>query len=179
MKNIPARWRIIEATAALLAEDAGLTNVELLQRLAQQLGASTVSGIPVNRFRRTIREPAQEFLRTGLHPRVREGTAPEPSAGDRKSAAPVGSPDVRPAAEEPLAEEAVGRTRTSRTPVDKRSRPHRSGRGDDLRLAQMDEAILDAFTLGLEADSRSAAVEAYRHLIKVRERVARLASRKP
>lgn len=138
---------LIAAAADLLAEHPEISNPELLQRLVLILGTEVAWQIPVNRVQRHVREPAQSLLRQ----RVRDGGSTGSSLVGRE-----------------------GRLREARrgasAPARRRPTPSR----ERVEAESVDRALLEAFELGVESNSRGEVVEAFRRLDKVRLKVGRI-----
>ena len=160
MKPLAHRKRIIEATARILANEPDISNLVLLQRLAGEVGAAVVSEVPVNRVRRQVREPALEFLRTGMIP-------------------PAPAEAMRSARVRKVADAGGGRDGSAKAPRERERAPSgervepKTRRPRRRLRAEVEKAILEAFTLGLEASDRGETVEAFRQVTELQERVLR------
>ncbi|MEX2529885.1 MAG: hypothetical protein WD960_03855 [Gemmatimonadota bacterium] len=138
---------LIAAAADLLVEHPEISNPELLQRLVLILGTEVAWQIPVNRVQRHVREPAQSLLRQ----RVRDGGSTGSSLAGREG---------RP-----------GKARRGASaPARRQSTPSR----ERVEAESVDRALLEAFELGVESNSRGEVVEAFRRLDKVRLKVGRI-----
>jgi hypothetical protein len=138
---------VVQAAARLLEADPEISNPRMLQRLAALLGPIVTQEIPVTRMERLVREPALRLLRDGAVNGDRPGPFTTNGAG-------VGS---RPAQE--------GHGPSS----DQGSERHR--RAEAKELQSVDQALLEAFSLGATAESIREMVEAFRKLDRVRGRV--------
>lgn len=164
---------IIEAAAKLLRDDPHLSNAALLQRLVTTVGPLVARQVPVTRVEGLVRKPALRILRAELS-RNRSPSKGRPSPREETPA------DAPP---------SDGRNAPRRTPSDAPARspsdsgtPNlrqngsnaRSPRGLSARvMAEVDDALLEAFSLGTACQSRSEVVDGFRRLDTVRERMRR------
>lgn len=164
---------IIEAAATLLRDDPHLSNAALLQRLVTTVGPLVARQVPVTRVEGLVRKPALRILRAELSrershtkakPSPREETSTDaPSPGGRD--APRRTPSDAPAQASP-----DSGTRSLRQNGSNARSPRRlSARV----MAEVDDALLEAFSLGTACQSRSEVVDGFRRLDAVRERMRR------
>lgn len=142
----------MRATAALLADSPNLSNAELLKRLTRRLGPAVTREIMVTRFQRQVRDPAVQLIRRRLT-----------NGADASVEAPE-----------------ISETETSRSPK-RAEAPHeaqesRNGTAQSVSprdLGRIDDELIEAFRLGVAADTRRDVVERFRELDEIRKRVRR------
>ena len=175
---------VIEAAARLLEAYPEISNVELLQRLALDQGAEVTALIPVTRVERLVREPAMNRIRLGRREaRSSQGRSPEaprseaaPPRGRRRRRVTKAAPQTDlpvTASGAPLAESG---TVPKPEPRAEQSAPSVQVSVPVNRLATqviqaVDDALLEAFTLGADSASDAEVVEHFRDLDRIRARV--------
>jgi len=150
---------VVEMAARILQEDPSISNHQMLQRLAQHFGRGLALEIPITRMERMVRDPALLLLRRsgpGNPLAAAKETPPAPVA-------PVPSPEAR-AKESPP---------PRRTPRKKRARRTAPKLERSIAPSVLESALLEAFQLGAEAESRSDLVEAYAALRRLQDRIER------
>ncbi|TVR65369.1 MAG: hypothetical protein EA422_04335 [Gemmatimonadales bacterium] len=166
---------VIESAARLLESHPEMSNVEILQRLALELGAEVTALIPVTRVERLVREPALNRIRMGHRGTLnRAATNPLVSRSDatRPDAARPETPGSEAIVSDP--EEAV----TATMPADDSRTGSAYGPGSvpvnrltPGVIQAVDDALLEAFTLGADSGSDAEVVEHFRDLDRIRARV--------
>lgn len=182
---------VIAAAARLLRTHPEISNVELLQRLALTVGSEVASQVPITRVEKLVREPALNRIRLedrGLPIPTEESEreTPEaqkvpatkgPPAKTSGSGTPTtGSHGITSRPDMPVSDtpgESAGRRRRRR-PVQASpaaSSPALVNRLDPELIQAVDEALLEAFTLGADSASDAEVVEHFQDLDRIRKRV--------
>lgn len=157
----------MRATAALLADSPNLSNAELLKRLTRQLGPAATREIMVTRFQRQVRDPAVRLLRRRLA-----------NGSDSSIEVPVRRTPERMVREKGARETSEAETSLSRGRAEDshRARDSRNGTAQSVSardLGRIDDELIEAFRLGVAADTRRDVVERFRELNGIRKRVRR------
>lgn len=144
--------QIVRATAALLADSPNLSNAELLKRLTRELGPAVTREIMVTRFQRQVRDPAVQLIRR----RLTNGSDASVEAPETSEAETLRSP--------------------KRGEASHGARGSRNGTAQSVSppdLGRIDDELIEAFRLGVAADTRREVVERFRELDEIRKRVRR------
>ena len=171
---------VIEAAARLLEAYPEISNVELLQRLALDQGAEVTALIPVTRVERLVREPAMNRIRLGRR-EARSSQGRSPEAPGSEAAPPRGRRRrrVTKAAHQtdvPVTASGAPRAESETVPPPPPRAEAPAASVPVNRLAAqviqaVDDALLEAFTLGADSASDAEVVEHFRDLDRIRARV--------
>lgn len=176
---------VIDAATRLLRSHPEISNVELLQRMALELGSQVTGQIPITRVERLVREPALNRIRLedrGIplpespgardvsEPRTSVGEAPSATTSRRESRGTLSVTEDAASGTETTAAAAPHQGRSA-SPQKSPSLP--VNRLDAGLVRAVDDALLEAFTLGADSTSDAEVVEHFQDLDRVRERVRR------
>lgn len=148
---------LLEAAGRFLAAHPTASNLDLLRFLTASRGEVAVRGIAINRVRALIREPALQWLREERE-RARAGAGAEPMSSKNGALRPA--PPIPPAPESGI---RSARARSEARP----SQPVHSGPDP----ARVEEALVEAFTLGAECRTRGDLVRAWARLERLRTKL--------
>lgn len=182
----------IVSAARILRDQPELSNAALLQRLAVVAGPQILQQVPVTHCQRRVRDPAMKLVRDWMANGGEPG-GPGPK-GEPSEAAP-GS-ETAPESERPRGRRRGEAIRNEATGGDRgaprKGSAHRSqdpradsaGRGRDeasagaparraseRMLRTVDEALVEAYALGADADSSTQVVSRFRELEELRRQV--------
>lgn len=144
---------IIDAAARVLKDDPHLSGAALLQRLVADIGPRVARQVPITRVEGLVRRPALRVVRTGVS---------HAEAERRKRPTVASHTNGRGKASEGDEQEPPSRIR---------DRVKAQPRVPTAVAQEVDEALLEAFSLGASCQNRSDVVAGFRRLDDVRRRL--------
>lgn len=145
----------VAAAARFLAVHPSASNLDLIRYLTATLGEASVRGVAINRVRKLIREPALQWLRDNEGKGARAPGVPAQATPDAPQPAPD-RPAPEPSRPRPAPNEArrsARRPASDHGPAPVAPSPPGSARPAPAVTKSIDEALVEAFTLGTESDT--------------------------